>query len=313
MKMSVIYFFKVGKIQWERILFMQLFMQQLVNGISLGSIYALIALGYTMVYGTIRLINFAHGDIYMMGAFIGYFLVSIWNINIFVAMLLAGLVCAILGVVIERVAYKPLRKSTRVAALITAIGVSYFLQNIMVYFFGPEVRAFPSTFPVMPFRLFGIVINMKQVLVFVTTIVLMIVLNGIVRYTKMGKAMRAVAVDAEAAQLMGIDVNRVISFTFALGSALAGVAGVLVGVYYNSISATMGTTPGLKAFVAAVVGGVGSIPGAMIGGYLIGLLETIVTFMGGSMYKDAAVYALLIVILLVRPSGIFGKNVKEKV
>lgn len=292
---------------------MQLFVQQLVNGISLGSIYALIALGYTMVYGTIRLINFAHGDIYMMGAFIGYFLVSIWNINIFVAMLLAGLVCAILGVVIERVAYKPLRKSTRVAALITAIGVSYFLQNIMVYFFGPEVRAFPSTFPVMPFRVFGIVINMKQVLVFVTTIILMIVLNGIVRYTKMGKAMRAVAVDAEAAQLMGIDVNRVISFTFALGSALAGVAGVLVGVYYNSISATMGTTPGLKAFVAAVVGGVGSIPGAMLGGYLIGILETIVTFMGGSMYKDAAVYALLIVILLVRPSGIFGKNVKEKV
>lgn len=292
---------------------MQLFVQQLVNGISLGSIYALIALGYTMVYGTIRLINFAHGDVYMMGAFIGYFLVSIWNINIFVAMLLAGLVCAILGVVIERVAYKPLRKSTRVAALITAIGVSYFLQNIMVYFFGPEVRAFPSTFPVMPFRVFGIVINMKQVLVFVTTIILMIVLNGIVRYTKMGKAMRAVAVDAEAAQLMGIDVNRVISFTFALGSALAGVAGVLVGVYYNSISATMGTTPGLKAFVAAVVGGVGSIPGAMLGGYLIGILETIVTFMGGSMYKDAAVYALLIVILLVRPSGIFGKNVKEKV
>lgn len=292
---------------------MQLFVQQLVNGISLGSIYALIALGYTMVYGTIRLINFAHGDIYMMGAFIGYFLVSIWNINIFVAMLLAGLVCAILGVVIERVAYKPLRKSTRVAALITAIGVSYFLQNIMVYFFGPEVRAFPSTFPVMPFRVFGIVINMKQVLVFVTTIILMIVLNGIVRYTKMGKAMRAVAVDAEAAQLMGIDVNRVISFTFALGSALAGVAGVLVGVYYNSISATMGTTPGLKAFVAAVVGGVGSIPGAMLGGYLIGILETIVTFMGGSMYKDAAVYALLIVILLVRPSGIFGKKDRKSV
>lgn len=292
---------------------MQLFVQQLVNGISLGSIYALIALGYTMVYGTIRLINFAHGDVYMMGAFIGYFLVSIWNINIFVAMLLAGVVCAILGVIIEKVAYKPLRKSTRVAALITAIGVSFFLQNIMVYFFGPEVRAFPSTFPVMPFRVFGIVINMKQVLVFVTTVILMIILNAIVRYSKMGKAMRAVAVDAEAAQLMGIDVNRVISFTFALGSSLAGIAGVLVGVYYNSISATMGTTPGLKAFVAAVVGGVGSIPGAMIGGYLIGLLETIVTFLGGSMYKDAAVYALLIVILLVRPAGIFGKNVKEKV
>lgn len=292
---------------------MQLFMQQLVNGISLGSIYALIALGYTMVYGTIRLINFAHGDIYMVGAFFGYFLVSVLNVNVFLAMLLAGVFCAILGVVIEKVAYKPLRKSTRVAALITAIGVSFFLQNVMIYFLGPEVRAFPSTIPVMPFRVFGIVINMKQVFVFITTVILMIVLNAIVKHTKMGKAMRAVAVDSEAAELMGIDVNRVISFTFALGSALAGVAGVLVGVYYNSISATMGTTPGLKAFVAAVVGGVGSIPGAMIGGYLIGLLETIVTFMGGSMYKDAAVYALLIVILLIKPSGLFGKNVKEKV
>ena len=210
-------------------------------------------------------------------------------------------------------AYKPLRKSTRVAALITAIGVSYFLQNVMIYFLGPEVRAFPSTIPVMPFRVFGIVINMKQVFVFVTTVILMIILNAIVKHTKMGKAMRAVAVDSEAAELMGIDVNRVISFTFALGSGLAGIAGVLVGVYYNSISATMGTTPGLKAFVAAVVGGVGSIPGAMVGGYLIGILETIVTFLGGSMYKDAAVYALLIVILLIMPSGLFGKNVKEKV
>lgn len=292
---------------------MQLFVQQLVNGISLGSIYALIALGYTMVYGTIRLINFAHGDIYMVGAFFGYFLVSALNVNVFLAMILSGVLCAILGVVIEKVAYKPLRKSTRVAALITAIGVSYFLQNVMIYFLGPEVRAFPSTIPVMPFRVFGIMINMKQVFVFVTTVILMIVLNAIVKHTKMGKAMRAVAVDSEAAELMGIDVNRVISFTFALGSGLAGIAGVLVGVYYNSISATMGTTPGLKAFVAAVVGGVGSIPGAMVGGYLIGLLETIVTFMGGSMYKDAAVYALLIVILLIRPSGLFGKNVKEKV
>lgn len=292
---------------------MQLFMQQLVNGISLGSIYALIALGYTMVYGTIRLINFAHGDIYMVGAFFGYFLVSALNVNVFLAMILSGAFCAILGVVIEKVAYKPLRKSTRVAALITAIGVSYFLQNVMIYFLGPEVRAFPSTIPVMPFRVFGIVINMKQVFVFVTTVILMIILNAIVKHTKMGKAMRAVAVDSEAAELMGIDVNRVISFTFALGSGLAGIAGVLVGVYYNSISATMGTTPGLKAFVAAVVGGVGSIPGAMVGGYLIGVLETIVTFMGGSMYKDAAVYALLIVILLIMPSGLFGKNVKEKV
>ena len=292
---------------------MQLFLQQLVNGIALGSIYALVALGYTMVYGTIRLINFAHGDIYMMGAFFGYFLVSLLGVNVYLAMVLAMIFCAVLGVVIERVAYLPLRHSTRVAALITAIGVSYLLQNAMVYYVGPEVKAFPSTITNQIIRVGGIVINSKQILVVVTTLILMVVLNFIVKYTKMGKAMRAVAVDTEAAQLMGINVNRVISFTFALGSGLAGIAGVLVGVYYNSISPMMGTTYGLKAFVAAVVGGVGSIPGAMVGGYLIGLLETIVTYVGLSTYRDAAVYGLLILILLLLPAGLFGKNLKEKV
>jgi branched-chain amino acid transport system permease protein len=233
--------------------------------------------------------------------------------NLFLAMLIAMIFCAILGVVIERVAYKPLRNSTRVASLITAIGVSYFLQNTMIYFLGPEVRAFPSPLETSIYRIGNIVINSKQILVFAITVILMILLYIIVQRSKMGKAMRAVAVDSEASQLMGIDVNRVISFTFALGSGLAGIAGVLVGVYYNSISPGMGTALGLKAFVAAVVGGVGSIPGAMVGGYVIGILETIVTFMGGSMYKDAVVYGLLIVILLVLPSGLFGKNVKEKV
>ncbi|MBA5729888.1 branched-chain amino acid ABC transporter permease [Aerococcaceae bacterium INB8] len=292
---------------------MQLFLQQLVNGVALGSIYALMALGYTMVYGTIKLINFAHADVFMMGAFVGYYLVTVLEMNLFLAMIIAMIFCAILGVVIERVAYKPLRNSTRVASLITAIGVSYFLQNIMIYFLGPEVRSFPSPLETSIYRIGNIVINSKQILVFVITVILMIVLYLIVQRSKMGKAMRAVAVDSEASQLMGIDVNRVISFTFALGSGLAGIAGVLVGVYYNSISPGMGTALGLKAFVAAVVGGVGSIPGAMVGGYVIGILETIVTFMGGSMYKDAVVYGLLIVILLVLPSGLFGKNVKEKV
>ncbi|TLQ41565.1 branched-chain amino acid ABC transporter permease [Ruoffia tabacinasalis] len=292
---------------------MQLFLQQLVNGVALGSIYALMALGYTMVYGTIKLINFAHADLFMMGAFVGYYLVTVLEMNLFLAMLIAMIFCAILGVVIERVAYKPLRNSTRVASLITAIGVSYFLQNTMIYFLGPEVRAFPSPLETSIYRIGNIVINSKQILVFAITVILMILLYIIVQRSKMGKAMRAVAVDSEASQLMGIDVNRVISFTFALGSGLAGIAGVLVGVYYNSISPGMGTALGLKAFVAAVVGGVGSIPGAMVGGYVIGILETIVTFMGGSMYKDAVVYGLLIVILLVLPSGLFGKNVKEKV
>lgn len=292
---------------------MQLFLQQLVNGIALGSIYALVALGYTMVYGTIKLINFAHGDIYMMGAFFGYFLVNNLGINVYLSMILALIFCGILGILIERIAYKPLRNATRIAALITAIGVSYLLQNLMIYFVGPEVKAFPSTVTNQIFKVFGIVINSKQVLVVVITLLLMILLQFIVKYTKMGKAMRAVAVDTEAAQLMGINVDRVISFTFALGSGLAGIAGVLVGVYYNSISPIMGTVYGLKAFVAAVVGGVGSIPGAMIGGYLIGLLETIVTFLGWSTYRDAAVYALLIIILLILPAGLLGKNIKEKV
>lgn len=292
---------------------MQLFLQQLVNGIALGSIYALIALGYTMVYGTIRLINFAHGDVYMMGAFLGYYLITVLEMNLVLAMVITMATMAVLGVVIERVAYKPLRNSTRVAALITAIGVSYFLQNIMIYFIGPEVRAFPSPLEMKVFQVGGLIINSKQILVFVVAVVMMIVLQVIVQRTKMGKAMRAVAVDSEAAQLMGINVDRVISFTFALGSSLAGLAGILVGIYYNSIQPTMGTAPGLKAFIAAVVGGIGSIPGAMVGGYLIGILETIVTFMGGSMYKDAVVYGLLIVILLVLPAGLFGKATREKV
>ena len=293
---------------------MELLVQQLVNGLAVGSIYALIALGYTMVYGTIKLINFAHGDVYMMGAFIGYFAVMVLKMNVFVALLVAMVACAVLGVVIERVAYKPLRNSTRVAALITAIGVSYLLENAMSYFFGAESRPFPSDFGTETFTLFGDVsVNGKQILIFGVTVVLMALLQFIVRYTKMGKAMRAVAVDEQAAQLMGIDVDGVISFTFALGSALAGIAGILVGVYYNTISTTMGITVGLKAFVAAVLGGIGSIPGAMVGGYLIGLLETMVSFFGYSPYRDGVVYFLLFIILIVLPAGLFGKNVREKV
>ena len=267
-----------------------------------------------MVYGTIKLINFAHGDVYMMGAFIGYFAVMVLKLNVFLALLVAMVACAVLGVVIERVAYKPLRKSTRVAALITAIGVSYLLENVMSYFFGAESRPFPSDFGTETFTLFGDVsVNGKQILIFGITVLLMALLQFIVRYTKMGKAMRAVAVDEQAAQLMGIDVDGVISFTFALGSALAGIAGVLVGVYYNTISTTMGITVGLKAFVAAVLGGIGSIPGAMVGGYLIGLLETMVSFFGYSPYRDGVVYFLLFIILIVLPAGLFGKNVREKV
>lgn len=292
---------------------MKQFINQLILGISLGNIYALVALGYTMVYGIIQLINFAHGDILMMGAFFAYYLVKVLGMSIFVAVPATMLFCAILGVIIERVAYKPLRHSTRVAALITAIGVSYLLQNGMTYFFGATARAFPSVIKAKAYIIGDVRVLNTQIIYFALTIVLMMLLQVIVRRTKMGKAMRAVAVDTEAAQLMGISVDTIISFTFALGSALAGMAGVLFALKDGTLSPMMGTVPGLKAFVAAVVGGIGNIPGAMVGGYLIAILETIVTAFGGAMWKDAVVYALLIIILLVMPAGLFGKNVKEKV
>ena len=282
--------------------------QQLVNGIILGSIYALLALGYTMVYGIIKLINFAHGDIYMMGAFVGYYAINSLGMNFWVA-----LVCAILGVVIEFLAYRPLRNSTRISALITAIGVSFFLEYIMVLFVGADTRSFPQKIAIETYHLGSISVTNVQLLILVVALVLMVALQLIVKKTKTGTAMRAVSVDSDAAELMGINVNNTISFTFALGSSLAGAAGVLIGLYYNSIEPLMGMTPGIKAFVAAVLGGIGIIPGAALGGFVIGILETLSTAIGLSSYRDAIVYGVLIVILLVRPAGILGKNVKEKV
>lgn len=287
--------------------------QQLVNGIILGSIYALLALGYTMVYGIIKLINFAHGDIYMIGAFVGYYAINSLKMNFWIALVFSMIVCAILGVVIEFLAYRPLRNSTRISALITAIGVSFFLEYIMVYFVGADTRSFPQSIKMHAYHLGSISVTNVQLLILVVALVLMVALQLIVKKTKMGKAMRAVSVDSDAAELMGINVNNTISFTFALGSSLAGAAGVLIGLYYNSIEPLMGMTPGIKAFVAAVLGGIGIIPGAALGGFVIGILETLSTAIGLSSYRDAIVYGVLIVILLVRPAGILGKNVKEKV
>ncbi|WP_418613778.1 branched-chain amino acid ABC transporter permease [Streptococcus vestibularis] len=287
--------------------------QQLVNGIILGSIYALLALGYTMVYGIIKLINFAHGDIYMMGAFVGYYAINSLKMNFWIALVFSMIVCAILGVVIEFLAYRPLRNSTRISALITAIGVSFFLEYIMVYFVGADTRSFPQSIKMHTYHFGSISVTNVQLLILVVALVLMVALQLIVKKTKMGKAMRAVSVDSDAAELMGINVNNTISFTFALGSSLAGAAGVLIGLYYNSIEPLMGMTPGIKAFVAAVLGGIGIIPGAALGGFVIGILETLSTAIGLSSYRDAIVYGVLIVILLLRPAGILGKNVKEKV
>lgn len=292
---------------------MDTFIQQLINGLSLGSIYALIALGYTMVYGIIKLINFAHGDIYMVGAFVGYTMINSFGMGFFPALVTAMALSALLGVLIERIAYKPLRNATRIAVLITAIGVSYLLQNGMLYFFGAEVRAFPQVLDTKMYSVGGIQVSQIQLMIFGTTLVLMVLLQFIVQKTKMGKAMRAVSTDASAAQLMGINVDNTISFTFFLGSSLAGAAGVLVGLYYNTIDPMMGVAPGLKAFVAAVLGGIGIIPGAMIGGLTIGIIETMVSAYGNSMIRDAVVYGILILILIIRPAGILGKHVKEKV
>ncbi|MGB4984235.1 MAG: branched-chain amino acid ABC transporter permease [Erysipelotrichaceae bacterium] len=289
------------------------FVQQMINGLSLGSIYALVALGYTMVYGIIKLINFAHGDIYMVGAFLGFVSITYFKLPFFVAIVVSMVLCAVLGVVIEKIAYKPLRNAPRIAVLITAIGVSFFLEYLFVFIFGADIKTFPPIFGNNNLTIGSFYINYQQILIFTVTITLMLVLQFIVKKSKMGKAMQAVSSNAKAASLMGISVDKTISFTFALSGALAGVAGVLVGVYYNSINPLMGMTVGLKAFIAAVFGGIGNIPGAMIGGYFIGVIETLVSGYGSSLYKDAVVYALLIIILIVKPAGLLGKKIKEKV
>ncbi|MEA4988876.1 MAG: branched-chain amino acid ABC transporter permease [Anaerovorax sp.] len=292
---------------------MEQLMQQIVNGISLGSIYALIALGYTMVYGIIKLINFAHGDIYMIGAYIGYAAITFAHLGFFPAMVISMIACGLLGVVTEKVAYKPLRNASRIAVLITAIGVSLLMEYVMMFFVSPDVRSYPAVLTNKVFHIGNVIINKQQIYIIVTAIVLMLVLQFIVHKTKVGKAMRAVSIDKDAAELMGIKVDQTISYTFAIGSAMAGAAGVLVGIYYNSIDPLMGIMPGLKAFVAAVFGGIGIIPGAMLGGLSIGVIETMVSGYGSSLFKDAVVFAILILILILKPAGILGKNTREKV
>ena len=288
-------------------------LQQLVNGISLGSIYALIALGYTMIYGIIKLINFAHGDIYMVGAYIGFFAITQAGLSIVPALLVSLVTTALLGMLVEKLAYKPLRHAPRLSVLITAIGVSFFLEYASMYFVSPTPRTFPAMMDSVAVNIGGLVINGQQMLILGITFVLMVILTYIVKFTNTGKAMRAASFDTETAQLMGINSDRIISITFCIGSALAAVAGVLVGIYYNSIDPLMGIMPGLKAFVAAVLGGIGILPGAVVGGIILGVVEALVSGFVSSTFRDAAAFAILILVLLVRPTGIFGKNTKEKV
>ncbi|MCR4790298.1 MAG: branched-chain amino acid ABC transporter permease [Treponemataceae bacterium] len=303
---------------------MDTFLKQLVNGLSLGSIYALIALGYTMVYGIVKLINFAHGDVMMIGAYAGYFVLRAMGatpMGLCCAFLVAMIVCALLSLVIERLAYRPLRNAPRLNSLITAIAVELILQNGMrvIPFVGPNPRQYPT----MPTKVFswvterypdGIIsISNIQLIVIISSAVLMLVLNYVINYTKTGKSMRAVSYDMGAASLMGINVNRTIAITFVIGSVLAGAGGVLYATAYPQIDPTMGYIPGLKAFVAAVLGGIGSVPGAMVGGIILGVVETMTKAYISSQYADAISYSILIIILLVKPSGLLGKKQIVKV
>jgi branched-chain amino acid transport system permease protein len=286
---------------------------QLFNGLQSGSVYALVALGYSMVYGIIMLLNFAHGDIIMVGAYVAWAAMTLLALPPAIGIGLAIIGCTLLGVIIEKVAYTPLRKSPRLSLLITAIGISFFLENLAQLVIGAGAKSMPSIISGPSLNLGSATISFVAVITIVVSVVSMLLLTLLVQRTKMGKAMRAVSEDMDSARLMGISVNRTISFTFAVGSALAGIGAVLYSSAYPQASPTMGSMLGLKAFVAAVLGGIGSIPGAMIGGFAIGLLEALVSAVGLSVWKDGVVFAILIVVLLVKPTGIMGRVITEKV
>ena len=292
---------------------MTLFLNQLINGLQIGSIYALIALGYTMVYGIVKLINFAHGDIIMVGAYAALLAMTALGMPFYIAIVISMLVCVVVGVVIERVAYKPLRSSPRISSLITAIGVSIFLQNLAQTIFTATPKPFPTIFTVPPITVGGLNISFTTLLTIVVSLLLMALLQFIVRSTRTGKAMRAVSEDMGAAQLMGINVNNTISITFAIGCALAAIGAVLYCIAYPRVQPTMGSLPGLKAFIAAVLGGIGIIPGAMLGGLIMGVAESLTKGYISSQLADAVVYGILIIVLLVKPAGLLGKKTSEKV
>lgn len=292
------------------------FLSNLINGISLGSVYAIIALGYTMVYGIAKMLNFAHGDVIMVGAYVVFIFTQSLGVNPILSVVIAIAVCTLLGITIERIAYKPLRNAgSPLAVLITAIGVSYLLQNLALLIFGASPKVFKSVITLQPVRLFNnqIVISGETIVTIVLCIVIMIVLTLFVNKTKAGQAMLAVSEDKGAAQLMGINVNGTIALTFAIGSGLAAVAGVLLCSAYPSLSAYTGSMPGIKAFVAAVFGGIGSIPGALIGGILLGVIENLAKGYISTQLSDAIVFSVLIIVLSVKPTGLLGKKIMEKV
>nr|WP_218916999.1 branched-chain amino acid ABC transporter permease [Brevibacillus massiliensis] len=292
---------------------MELLSQQIINGITIGAIYALIALGYTMVYGILKIVNFAHGDIFMMGTFFGLFILKYFNAPFFLAFILSALFTALLGMVVERLAYRPLRFTDRIVPLISAMGVSIFLVNLAQLVWGTETHPFPKVFPIKTYTFNGMTISSIQILILVLSVILMIGLHLFVTKTRIGTAMRATSMSITNAKLMGINTNFIIAITFAVGSALAAAAGILVGIYYDAVYPTMGYTAGLKAFTAAVLGGIGNIPGAMAGGLLLGITENLGAAYISSQYRDAIAFIILIVVLMVKPTGIFGKKEINKV
>lgn len=291
------------------------FLENLINGISLGSIYAVIALGYTLVYGIAKMLNFAHGDVIMVGGYVVFNAIIKANLNPWLSVLLAVVACTVLGITIEKVAYKPLRKATSLSVLITAIGVSYFLQNMALLVFGEKPVTFTSVINIPKISLFDgkVVIKGETTAAIIASVIIVVGLSLFVNHTQKGRAMLAVSEDKDAAQLMGINVNSTISLTFAIGSGLAAIAGVLLCSSYPILSNTTGAMPGIKAFVAAVLGGIGSIPGAMIGGIAIGIIEILGRAYISPQLADAIVFAVLILVLMVKPTGILGKKVSEKV
>jgi branched-chain amino acid transport system permease protein len=300
-----------------------MFSQQLINGLALGAVYALIALGYTMVYGILQLINFAHGEVYMLGAYLGIIVLGLLTatglpayslaLTLFLTVLVSMLFCAAYGAVIERVAYRPLRRAVKLAPLISAVGMSIILQNFVMLTQGKEYKNLPPLFPSEGFIIFGAYVSPVQVFILSASILLMIVLNLFIAKTRIGKAMRATSQDRVMAGLVGININQVISVTFMIGSALAAVAGVMVTLYYGVAHFFMGYLAGIKAFTAAVLGGIGSIPGAMLGGFMLGLIENFGASYVSSVYKDAFAFLILIITLIIRPSGLLGRKSLDKV
>lgn len=290
-----------------------MFMEQLSNGIALGSIYALTAIGFTMVYGIIGLINFAHGDVYMLGAFITFTALTVLKLPLILAFIVGSAGACAFGILLSKFAYSPLFNAPRINLFLCAIGAAIFLENFAMLAWGPETQSFPDIIKNNMYNLLGFKVSTLQIIILVTSLVLVAILTYIVQYTKVGRAMRCTAQDMSAAKLMGINTNRIVYFTFGLGSTLGAAAGILVGMYYKAVFPMMGYTAGLKAFVAAVIGGIGSIPGAMLGGIIMGVSESLGAAYISSGYRDAIAFIILIFILLVKPSGLLGKAIKEKV